>query len=143
MTMARAQVSSPASGLADAIRRSALWLALLAALGVLIVHFAIQAHSAAALIRYPYGLDYGEGIVWQQMRNIMAGRGYAPLGVYPAIVYHYPPVFHIIVGITARLFGIDELATGRAISWLSTLGCAVLIGMLTVVIGRANESRFA
>ena len=50
--------------------------------------------------------DYGEGIVWQQMRNIVAGQGYTPLGVYPAIVYHYPPVYHLVVHLVGLSLGV-------------------------------------
>ncbi len=110
--------------------RWTLALPLAAALGVLITHFALQVGSGIVLIRYPFGIDYGEGIVWQQMRNIMHGAGYGPLGVYPAIVYHYPPVFHVTAGMAARLFGTDELATGRAVSWIAGLGTAAIVGRL-------------
>jgi len=72
-------------------------------------------------VTYPYDLDYGEGIVWQQMINIAAGSGYAPIGVFPAIVYHYPPVYHLVVSAVAWIFGSDGLATGRMVSLLSTL----------------------
>jgi hypothetical protein len=82
-------------------------------------------------ISYPYELDYGEGIVWQQMINIAAGKGYAPLGVFPAIVYHYPPVYHLVVSATASLVGSDGLSTGRAISLLATLISILLVARLT------------
>lgn len=79
-------------------------------------------------VTYPYDLDYGEGIVWQQMINIAAGQGYAPIGVFPAIVYHYPPVYHLVVSVVAGGFGSDGLATGRMVSLLSTLAA---IGLVT------------
>lgn len=76
---------------------------------------------------YPYDLDYGEGVVWQQMTNIAAGRGYSPIGVFPAIVYHYPPVYHLVVSALVEVCGSDGLATGRMVSLLSTL---VSIGLV-------------
>ena len=79
---------------------------------------------------YPYDLDYGEGIVWQQMSDIVAGRGYAPLGLFPAIVYHYPPIYHLTVAALSYLIGGDALVTGRAVSLVSTLVSMVLIGRL-------------
>jgi hypothetical protein len=80
-----------------------------------------------SFVTYPYDLDYGEGIVWQQMTNIVAGRGYAPISLFPAIVYHYPPVYHLVVSAVAGVFGSDGLATGRMVSLLSTF---VSIGLV-------------
>jgi hypothetical protein len=138
--VASVPTSSPSAFHALA-RRWVLGLALAAALGPLLAHFAINARSTLVLIQYPFGMDYGEGIVWQQMRNIMHGQGYAPLGTYPAIVYHYPPVFHVTVAFFAWLFGTDELGTGRAVSWISTLGTAALLGRLAVSIGAQSKDR--
>ena len=87
-------------------------------------------------LRYPYELDYGEGIVLQQMRNMVAGTGYAPLGVYPGIVYHYPPVYHLTTAALAWGGGLDDLAAGRAVALLATLGMAVLTGGLTATVLR-------
>jgi len=92
-------------------------------------------------VRYPYTLDYGEGIVWQQMINIAAGRGYAPLGVFPAIVYHYPPVYHLVVSALAGAVGGDGLATGRAVSLGSTLLSIGLVGRLAFAAIPADEPR--
>lgn len=83
-----------------------------------------------AALPFPYGLDYNEGIVWQQMNDIIAGRGYAPIDGFPAIVYHYPPVYHLITAAFASL-GIDPLSAGRGVSLLATLGSTVLVMLLT------------
>ena len=93
-------------------------------------------------LSYPYSFDYGEGIVWQQMRDMLRGTAYGPIGVYPAIVYHYPPVFHLTTAATAALTGADELTAGRAVEVASTLVTAVLAAMLTMqAIGRATPAR--
>lgn len=137
-----ASVSAPSPSAFHALaRRWVLGLALAAALGPLFAHFAVNARSTLVLIQYPFGMDYGEGIVWQQMRNMMHSQGYAPLGTYPAIVYHYPPVFHMTVAFFAWAFGTDELATGRAVSWISTLGTAAVLGRLAVSIGGQSKDR--
>lgn len=81
-------------------------------------------------IRYPNELDYGEGIVWQQMRAILAGHGYAPIDGFPAIVFHYTPVFHVVTGLTARLGGFSELAAGRAVEVISTLAAGLFVGLI-------------
>lgn len=116
---------------------------LVVALALLLAHFALEFSSALVLINYPFGADYGEGIVWQQMRNIMRGEGYAPLGVYPAIVYHYPPFFHVTTGLISRLLGTDELATGRAVSFVSTLATLPLLGLLAAWLGRRGRDPLA
>ena len=41
----------------------------------------------------PLELDYGEGIVWQQMRWIFSRKAYGPIDQFPAIVFHYPPLY--------------------------------------------------
>lgn len=87
--------------------------------------------AAGTILPYPYGFDYGEGIVWQQMRDILRGEAYGPLGVFPAIVYHYPPVFHLVAGALAHGAGLDELLAGRLVSLLATFASALLVGGLT------------
>lgn len=82
-------------------------------------------------IPFPYQFDYGEGIVWQQMRDMVRGTAYGPLHAFPAIVYHYPPVYHLTSAALAALTGMDELAAGRTVSLVSTLLTAVLAGLLT------------
>lgn len=98
---------------------------------LLVVNFGKMLIAAWLALAYPYDLDYGEGIVWQQMRNIVAGEGYSPLGVYPAIVYHYPPVYHLTTAAVAALGGLDQLVAGRLVSLLSTLATMILVALLT------------
>jgi hypothetical protein len=82
----------------------------------------------------PHELDYGEGIVWQQMRMIVDGRGYAPLKIFPAIVFHYPPVYHVLTWVVASVSGVGDLVAGRALSFLSTLSAAALVGVIAGLI---------
>jgi len=82
----------------------------------------------------PHQLDYGEGIVWQQMRMIIDGQGYAPLKPFPAIVFHYPPVYHLTTWVVASVTGMGDLVAGRTLSILSTLAAAALIGMIAGLI---------
>ncbi|WP_066590503.1 ArnT family glycosyltransferase [Sphingomonas pruni] len=90
----------------------------------------LTAHASVTL-SFPYAFDYGEGVVWQQMRNIVQGEGYRPIGIYPAIAYEYPPIFHLCAASVARLTGIDELYAGRLVSLASAIVCALLIARLT------------
>ncbi|HEX8416888.1 MAG TPA: hypothetical protein VF641_04720, partial [Methylobacterium sp.] len=98
--------------------------------------------SSAVILPYAYEFDYGEGIVWQQMRDMLRGNAYGPLGVLPAIVYHYPPVYHLTSAAFAAVFALDELLAGRLVSLLAALVSAVLVGCLTAdALGRATRPR--
>lgn len=104
--------------------------AALLALGVLLAwhlyHFGATGLSA---IFYPYELDYGEGIVWFQTRLLLAGEAFGPIDRFPAIVFHYTPLFHALSGLGERV-GLDGLGAGRALSLLSTAAMAILIGAI-------------
>lgn len=96
-------------------------------------------HAALAL-GYPYDLDYGEGVVWQQMRLIMSGSGYEALRPMPAFVFEYPPLYHVVTAATAGAFSLDPLFAGRLVSLVMSLISAALIGLLTdAAIGRGQD----
>ena len=127
-------------------RNAQHWLAaisLVALTTLLICNFIECARLARAAILYPYELDYGEGIVWQQMRMIMAGKGYGNIDVFPAIVFHYPPFFHLVAWLTANVGGFDELAAGRIVSSVSALAVGGLIASTVVTILRDDTPRSA
>ncbi|MEA3039488.1 MAG: hypothetical protein QOE79_2001, partial [Sphingomonadales bacterium] len=95
---------------------------------------------AGKALLFPYELDYGEGIVWQQMVLIFQGHGYGPIDGFPAIVFHYPPVFHAAAyGLSAT--GIDPLVAGRLVSLLATLACAWLVGGLAARLAEGRAAR--
>ena len=102
----------------------------------------LTAHASVAL-SFPYAFDYGEGVVWQQMRNIVQGEGYRPIGIYPAIAYEYPPIFHLCAAGVARITGIDELYAGRLVSLASAIACALLIARLTAHVLAGEKRRVA
>ncbi|WP_404369917.1 ArnT family glycosyltransferase [Sphingomonas sp. MMS24-J45] len=117
-----------------------------AALAVAALAFAwgvarLALHAADALAD-PFGRDYGEGVVWQQMLRIIDGTGYAPLREFPAFVFNYPPVYHLLTAATASTFGLDQLFAGRLVSLVSTIIAAVLAGVMTATaIGRGESRR--
>ena len=96
---------------------------------------------AAAAVRFPYQRDYGEGIVWQQMRLMFEGKGYAPIDGFPAIVFHYPPLYHATVEALSFGTGIDALLAGRLVSLIAALASAVLIGAIASLLARQDGSR--
>lgn len=91
-----------------------------------------QAFLAAAVkaIRYPFELDYGEGIVWQQAEQIGNGTAYGSITGFPAIVFHYPPLYHALALGVSRACGLDMLAAGRIVSFAATLLTAVFAGLI-------------
>jgi len=80
-------------------------------------------------IHYPYELDYGEGIVWQQLRLLFTARAYGPITGFPAIVFHYPPLYHALTAALCALFGSDPLATGRALAAAGLAAAAIFAGL--------------
>ncbi len=86
-------------------------------------------------------LDYGEGIVWEQMRLMVAGRGYAAIDGMPAIVFHYPPLFHALTAALSGATGFDQLAVGRSVSFASTLLIGLFAGVIAATTVRADAPR--
>lgn len=92
----------------------------------------------AAALGFRYELDYGEGIVWQQMLLMWGPRMYSPSPALPFIVFHYPPLFHTLVGALDAL-GLDPLLSGRLVSVVSASVCAVTIAVLILTGTRAER----
>jgi hypothetical protein len=127
---AAASIEMPNSQLPRLARKIAI-----GALVAVLLYRAFEfARTGFAAIRYPWGLDYGEGIVWQQARFIFTPEAYGPIDRFPAIVFHYTPLYHAVTSLVAGTFGTDELATGRAISLLSTLVAALASGALAAML---------
>jgi hypothetical protein len=99
-------------------------------LGVLVIHFAAVLDFWLASLRYAFGLDYGEGIVWQQALLIPSPHMYGDINQFPYIVFHYPPAYHLAVRAIASL-GVDWLMAGRGLSVASALLTGVLAAALT------------
>ena len=114
------------------VRRLLVAAALLFALGALA--WDVQAFLAAALkaIRYPFELDYGEGIVWQQAEQMRAGNAYGSITGFPTIVFHYPPLYHALTLALAGLSGLDMLMAGRIVSVAATLLTSLFAGLIAL-----------
>lgn len=108
----------------------------------LIYGFSQYLGYAVTAVRFPFELDYGEGIVWQQMRLIMAGQGYGPIDHLPAIVFHYPPLFHVLSSALASTTGLDELAAGRLLSIIATFFASGFICLIVVRLTRAETGQW-
>lgn len=121
----------PAVSQADAGVGARLWPArlawagfglLLALLGLVWAKFALNGYLTAV---FPVELDYGEGIVWQQALLIPGPRMYGDVQQYPYIVFHYPPLYHLVVRLVASA-GLPWLEAGRFVSFGSMAAAAVL-----------------
>jgi hypothetical protein len=107
-----------------------------------LVYFAwYNVRGAIAIVAYPFGIDYGEGIVWQQALLIPGPRMYGPIDHLPFIVFHYPPVYHL-VSRAVMAFGVDPLAAGRTVSVAATAVIAICIAWLVAagLAGRVGRS---
>jgi hypothetical protein len=83
----------------------------------------------AEVLPLPFGIDYGEGIVMQQAMLIPGPGMYGDIDLYPYIVFHYPPFYHLVVHAISAL-GFDMLQVGRWVSVLATVATAALIAGL-------------
>ncbi len=102
---------------------AALALALLAYLG----YFLIYVNFAAALLRFPFDYDQGEG--FELYDTLLHSRGQLPYqnpDVYPFYTSIYPPVFHLVVAPLVWAFG-PHLWTGRLVGFLGSLIAAAAI----------------
>jgi hypothetical protein len=125
------------SGLGLSIPRLLSYLAIAVA-GLILIYRAWRYCSyAVQAIRYPFGLDYGEGIVWQQAVLIPGPEMYGDITRYPFIVFHYPPLYHLVTRMVVAS-GADWLTAGRAISVVSTLSIVVMCAVLIYRVGRPS-----
>ena len=105
-------------------------LLLVGVLGIAALNAAGFLAGSWTLIRYPFELDYGEGIVlWQAAHVFDLRDAYHPVERYPHVVFNYPPVYHVLSRMATIVTG-DLLVGGRALSWLSGVGIAVVAGLL-------------
>jgi hypothetical protein len=106
--------------------------------GALVLMFALLAWRFASFlnlgwnaVRWPFEIDYAEGIVWQQAEMIFSRGAYGAIDGFPTIVFHYTPLFHGLVSALSVVTGWDMLYTGRGISIAATLAVAALAGTIT------------
>jgi Dolichyl-phosphate-mannose-protein mannosyltransferase len=108
----------------------------------LAAHFIVYLRYALVAVRYPFELFDAEGIVWQQAMLIPGVRMYGDINRFPFIVFHYPPVYHLVVRAVAAL-GMDPLVAGRSISVLASLLTAALAASLAFRATRNEAGRLA
>jgi len=103
----------------------------LAAFGLLAGLAAPHAFGAildmATAIHFPFELAYGEGVVLVQAGLIAEGFGYQANTELPFIVFHYPPIYHLLVLIVRSAVS-DGLVAGRIVTAISTMFLALIAG---------------
>src|SRR5471030_2707820 len=109
-------------------------------LALLSLHVACVCLDFVASIRYPFELDYGEGIVWQQAALIPGPRMYGSSQELPFIVFHYPPLYYLFVR-AAAFFMPDMLSGGRLVSAVSAVLIAPLVASLVLVAARNPDGQ--
>lgn len=119
--------------------QSGLWSAVLIALAIIAVQYGVYAATA---ITFPYGLDYSEGLIWQQALWLGGPHLYGETTQFPFLVCDYPPLYLAAVRVAAW-GGFDFLAAGRAVSVFANVATCVLIGAMVFRVCRLSCSTLA
>jgi len=105
------------------LARVLMWVALF----VLLAYLVVYAVYAAALFRWPYDYDQGEG--FELYDALLYSRGewpYRDNTTFPFYASNYPPLFHLLIVPLLPVFG-PRLVAGRLVSFLATLVIAAVI----------------
>ena len=109
-------------------------------LAILAAHVAGLVLDFRFALRYPYELEYGEGVVWNQATRIPGPTMYSSGSGLPFIVFNYPPVFYLAARVLAAVTP-DMLSAGRLVSILSTVAVGPLVAALVLTAGRPYGQR--
>ena len=115
-------------------------LAMLPLIWLLAWVWASYGQYAWRALGYKFGLDYSEGLIWQQVLWLGGPHSYGDISHYPFVVFEYPPLYLLAVK-TVAACGVGMLAAGRGVSIVSTLVLCCLIGMVTWRACRSNVRR--
>ena len=112
------------------LARAAIWAVLLLAVALLGHRLGMFLYQADHALHWPFELDYGEGVVWQQANMMLTPQAYGPIDGFPAIVFNYPPLYHLATLMASAVTGADMLSAGRGVS----MGCALLSAFVIAII---------
>jgi hypothetical protein len=100
------------------------------ALFVLLLYGIMFIQHAIAVIRFPYQMDYGEGLEIYAVARLQSGQPlYGDITQPPYHTLEYPPLYTLVVSPVAALVGL-RYAAGRAVSVMLALVIAGLLGRL-------------
>lgn len=121
------------------------WFAL-GLLGILLASLSLRAAGVildfSTALRYPFALEYGEGIVWQQAVLIPGPRMYGNSPDLPFIAFHYPPLYYLFTR-AALPIQPNFLAAGRFVSSVSAVLIALSVAALVRVAGERPKRPIA
>ena len=96
---------------------------------ILLTHSFGALSDFAAMIAFPYEVDYGEGIVWQQASLVHSADMYSSSTALPFFIANYPPLYFLVTAWVGS-FTNDLLQAGRAVSAVSSSMMAILVGVI-------------
>ena len=117
----------------------ALWLLV----AYLLVRLWLFAAYCTTVVAYPFEVCAAEGILLNQGRLLAHGASvYPPIGGYPFLISHFPPVLPLVLAAGVKLFGI-AFWPGRLIAFGSAVAIACAVYLLASEWGRAKAPGLA
>ena len=88
--------------------------------------------TASSILLFPFSVDYGEGPLGDQSLRILAGQPIykADIASPPYVIANYPPLFPLLQAGVSAASGLPVLLSGRLISLLASLICAMMLAWL-------------
>lgn len=129
------------AGVAPRLRLdAALDYALLGVSALAVAWFVTHSIRAASL---PFPLDYGEGPLLDQARQIARGANvYRPrLDDYPFTVSNYPPLYPSLLAACCSVFG-WSYGAARGLTIVAACACAVLVGAIVRAVSADRRAPF-
>ena len=118
-------------------------LAISLLVGYLLFRFWLLAAYCTTVISYPFEVCAAEGILLNQ--GLLLARGasiYPPVGGYPFLISHFPPVLPLVLAAGIKLCGI-AFWPGRLIAFGSAAAVAVAVYSLASKAGREKAAGIA
>jgi len=107
--------------------RSPVVIAVAALIGALSAGFLLLYVAVAlARLRYPFELQWGEGLILDHVRRVVAGLPLYPPPSLDFLAVLYLPFYYYVAAIACRALG-DGFAPLRLVSLIASLGCFGLI----------------
>ena len=115
------------------LTRIVLYFFLILGLLIFLVHGLI-------VLGFQYPLDYGEGPLLNQALRLAQGEPLYPEKIEspPYLISNYPPLYVLLNAALVALFG-PSLVLGRLVSFLSTLGAALMIAQIIRHFSKEND----